>query len=192
VSSGLYSASLSFYYLLSIVYGWKQDRLGKVEPFLHGVPLVFGIVAAITNIPLKNYNNAIFWCAVNRHPIGCKGSDCIRGANADTYRWAFFYVPLWLAFLVQTVNVLVVLAYVWRVEKKTESYNFRPRNNGPSSGGDKDSGDIFSKRPSNNSMKRTKLVAKQCFLYALGFYVTWTPMTVRLLCFACLRAFAFG
>lgn len=27
-------------------------------------------------------------------------------------------------------------------------------------------------------MKRTKQVAKQCFLYAVGFYVTWTPITV--------------
>jgi hypothetical protein len=45
-----------------------------------------------------------------------------RGENADIYRWAFFYGPLWLMEVVVTVNLLLIWVYVRDVTKKSENH----------------------------------------------------------------------
>ena len=71
VSSVMYNASLSTYYLLVIRYGWLESRVVHVEPWLHAIPLVFGFATMIVGLCLKLYNYGVWDCWIAPYPLGC-------------------------------------------------------------------------------------------------------------------------
>ena len=232
ISSAIYNGSLSFYYLLVVRYGWRSDQMKRIEPCLHGVPLLWALLTAIAGLPLTLFNSANFWCWV--------ASYHNRGRHADIFRWAFFYGPLWLTELVVTINLILVVSHVRRITKNSENHVFGINNtnnnnnhrqqyhgnidtetgmstedmdgssnlrdsvdqqrdvlaaiNATDEDGAKSSrGSFFrtSVTQLRNSLtvgvrnqntefaKRRRQVAHQCFRYALAFYVTWIPISVR-------------
>ena len=93
VSSVMYNASLSTYYLLVVRYGWPESRVADVEPWLHAIPLVFGFATMIVGLFLKLYNYGVWDCWIAPYPLGCKESwrnggetTCERGDNASLYQ----------------------------------------------------------------------------------------------------------
>jgi hypothetical protein len=119
ISSPIYNASLSIYYLLVIRYGWKEEQLKRIEPFLHGVPLLWGLGTAIAGLFLTIFNSANLWCWVAPYED--------RGENADIYRWAFFYGPLWLMVVLVTVNLIFVWVFVRNITKRSENHIYGDR-----------------------------------------------------------------
>ncbi len=88
----IYAASLQVQYVLVIKYGWKDKRLRKLEPWLHLVPILFGLGTSITGLVLKLYNPANWNCWIAPLPHNCTTSywvnhyepsmektDCVRG-----------------------------------------------------------------------------------------------------------------
>lgn len=65
VSSPFYNASLSIYYWLVIVRGWKEAQLHQIEWLFHALPLSWGAATAITGLALGVYDNANLWCWVD-------------------------------------------------------------------------------------------------------------------------------
>lgn len=62
VSGPVYSGLLTLYYLLTIRYGWKEDRTKKVEPYMHALAILLGLSTAIVGLVLDLYHNAGLWC----------------------------------------------------------------------------------------------------------------------------------
>mgnify|MGYP000313952378 CR=1 FL=1 len=118
VASSFYNASLSVFYLLVIRYGWKEKRIRQVEPFLHAIPILWGLGTSIAGTCLTIFNSANLWCWIASYQD--------RGANANLYRWVFFYGPLWSMIFIVTINVILIFQHVRRIERITESYTFRP------------------------------------------------------------------
>lgn len=117
VASSFYNASLSIFYLLVIRCGWKEDRIVKIEPWLHAIPIVWALSTAIAGVPLTLYNSANLWCWIAPYQD--------RGANADLYRWIFFYGPLWMMILITTISVILIFQHVRQLERKSQQYTFR-------------------------------------------------------------------
>jgi len=204
VASSFYNASLSFYYLFVIRYGWKDFRMRKVEPFMHTIPVVWGLWTAIAGLPLTLFNNANLWCWIAPHPLGCQDNpdvECIRGDNADIYRWAFFYGPLWLMIIIVTVNVILVIRYVRKIELSTAIYRFGARFDQHTAAVStvetaqeaeeeeitttvpvEESSRRASRRSTVKNLTRTREVTWQCMGYAGAFYLNWIALTlVRLI-----------
>lgn len=202
ISSSIYNASLSTYYLLVIRYGWKEDRIRTIEPYLHLMPIFWGMGTAIAGLPLTLFNNANLWCWIAPFPQNCDGNtsvECTRGANADIYRWAFFYGPLWVMILIVTTNVVLIQHYVRSIERRgnmhrSASVAIRAQNASSLANNGK-SPDHSARRSSTwnsgafsrsfhtpnqtaSSLKYTKRVARQCFWYAAAFYLNWTALTI--------------
>ena len=237
ISSAIYNGSLSFYYLLVVRYGWREDKMKKIEWFLHGIPLLFGLGTAIVGLPLILYNPANFWCST--------APTHDRGAHAQAFRWAFFYGPLWLTEIVVTINLMRVFVYVRRITKSSEGYVFGNRKKERFQDSTRRSFDVetgmsteemnscsahhqqaeagagagaklkslsistsnsdvdkssrkssflrqsvtqlrksiavrgSSEKAATDYARKRRQVANQCFRYALAFYVTWIPITVR-------------
>lgn len=129
IGSAMYSASLSSYYLLTIVHGWKEDRVQKIEPYLHAIPIVWSLGTAMAGLPLTLFNPGIGWCGIGSVPRGCEGSDCIRGEYAHIMTWALVYGVVWLMIIIITVNVTCVFLHWLRVEKQSEANRSSPRKN---------------------------------------------------------------
>ena len=131
LTTAMYNASLSVFYLLQIGFGWKNAKIRrKVEPFLHGTSVTIGLGTAIAALPLRLYNNDYWECWISPFPTDCQESwknggetDCIRGDNASLYRWVFYYGPLWAAIVAVTVCMSMVYRAVLRKEKRMDQYD---------------------------------------------------------------------
>jgi len=156
----IYNTMLSALYLLVVRYKWSEGRLRKMEYFFHGMPLIFGLTTSFAGLGLKLYNNARLWCWISSYPSTCKGSyknngvnDCVRGNNAQIYRLAFYYGPLFLTIFLSILLMGSTVQYVVSIERKVLKYNLAR------------SGVSYSRR-----------VATQSFCYLAAFFITWTPL----------------
>lgn len=117
VAVPIYNAFLALYYMLVIVYGYKDDRIKVfIEPAMHIVAFIWAAGTATVSAGMGLINNANLWCWIAPYPNDCLdsrryGSDqstCTRGDNAWIYRWAFYFAPLWSCILFATLCTLAV------------------------------------------------------------------------------------
>ena len=134
----MYSASLSIYYLITIRSGRSASsraRIRRLEPYLHAVPLVFGLATAVASLALDLFSYGLWDCWIAPYPPGCKESwrnggttDCVRGDNASLYQWLFDLIPKWTSILIVTVNMILVYLHVRKQEVISERWSSRTRN----------------------------------------------------------------
>ena len=156
----LYNASLSVYYVLRIKAGWTPSQIKRVEPYIHGVPIVFGFSTMIAGISLKLFNAGLWDCWIYPHPHGCLESwrnngttDCVRGDNASLYQWVFDVIPKWLSILVVTWNMVRIHQSVWRKEQASQRFSMR-------------------------NTHLAKQLARQSYLYVGALYLTYIPVVM--------------
>ena len=168
ISSPIYNASLSIYYLLVIRYGWKEDQLRRIEPFLHGVPLLWGLGTGIAGLFLTIFNSANLWCWVAPYED--------RGENADIYRWALFYGPLWLMEVLVTINLVLVWVYVRDITKRSENHIYGDRASSQSIDMPSNSTNADDRRdidmPSNSTTAGDRLADESDNSSSLNFFVS--------------------
>ena len=66
VMSTFYNGMLSFYYLLVIVYGWSEARIGRIQVWLHGIPIGTGLAFALGGLPY--YRSVSLGCHISVPP----------------------------------------------------------------------------------------------------------------------------
>lgn len=146
-----YNGSLGVYYFLVIRHGWNKQRIKKIEPFLHAVPLLMGLVPAfVLTVGLDIYEPFGPLCFMAQPAIGM--------------------IDNLLPILVGTVvTVLMFLMYrsVRQKEKAMERYTHRSSTLTSSS-----------TNTSRNRLQKTRMVAIQGIFYCIPFYITWTPALV--------------
>ena len=111
VSSAMYNGALALCYLLTVKYGWKDHDFRRVEPFMHGFPIIFGLATATTGFVLNAYNNAVLWCWY-----------AAPFENYQAYRWAFYYGPLWTAIIFTLYVMASIVHKVYQLEKANRRY----------------------------------------------------------------------
>jgi hypothetical protein len=161
VAAVMYNASLSFYYLFRIRYGWSSTKLAWGELVLHMIPLVFGVATMITSLSLDLYNSGLFDCWIAPFPQGCKESwknggesTCERGNNASLYQWVFDVLPKWASVLIVTVNMWLTHRAVLTQERASMRFSQRQR------------------------PRAAKRLARQSYYYVGALYLTYTPVII--------------
>jgi hypothetical protein len=86
ISKAFSSCYISMYFMLTIRYNWKDEKIRAYERFAYllafGIPFSYSIVGLVNDF----FNpNAIRICAISAYPAGCKGDECIRGKRARKY-----------------------------------------------------------------------------------------------------------
>jgi hypothetical protein len=171
LSTVMYNASLSAYYVLVICKGWKDDEIVKIEPFFHAYSISWGLGTAIASLALTLFNQVGWDCWIGGYPLGCKESwknngvtTCTRGDNGSLYQWAFYYAPLWLMIVVVTAFMCWVY---WTVRKQERiMLKYQPTADGTAA--------IFANENESNSRK----IAKQAAYYVGAFYAAWFFPTI--------------
>ncbi|KAL9189956.1 hypothetical protein ACHAXT_009631 [Thalassiosira profunda] len=95
IGAPFYNCLLALLYLLTVRYGWREERLRKVEYICHAAILLFAIGTGLALIPLGMYNHIGSVCWVIGLPQGCGSSNygssseasvpCERGDHAWLY-----------------------------------------------------------------------------------------------------------
>lgn len=134
----LYNVSLCAYYLAVIKYSMSdEDIRKKIEPFLHGVPIICSIVFAISGLAVSVYNAGPMsgTCLPTIYaPPHCLGRDylqipegynipCYRGLHSARIFGAVTFVP---AFIAAPLSIIVFMTLVYRSvlrkERKMNQY----------------------------------------------------------------------
>jgi len=127
-SAPLYFLSLQIYYLCMIKYGMNNDEIRKIEPFLHGVPILLGLISAIVPLATESMNPSNTWCWVEPYPIGCNADpnvECTRGVHENIQRWLFIGAPLIIVLVIASVVMWMIYNSVRTLDQLNASHDFR-------------------------------------------------------------------
>lgn len=198
VIATFYNVSLNLYFLLVVRYGWKDAKIHKIEPLLHGIPLGWGFATAIYAAGRGLFGNALLWCWIR--------------SVYDTERWILYYAPLTVNIFLMMVTSLMMYLHVRKVERKTNLYkSFRRfarsdveanstqpvtqqsnskqhQDTTVTDGTDNDpavsEGESGARRTrqapqrSSASFKQTRTVGRRCLWFSVGFFLNWTALYV--------------
>ena len=130
--SPLYSAVLSFYFLLTIRYGIVERRLVKAEPFCHVTVLTLPIIITFWAIYLKTLNPSYPYqlgCWVNTYPQKCvREGNCERGELGDKLAVGGVIIPLLICLMAIILNNVLVFMKVRKVQRKSQAHRFNATN----------------------------------------------------------------
>ena len=179
LSTVMYNASLAIYYVLVIIKGWPDDDVDRIEPFLHGNAIAWGLGTGLASLGLNLFNQVGWDCWIASAPLGCQESwnspdgttTCERGDNGSIYQWAFYYAPLW--FVIVFVACLMYWVYhdVSTHERQMQSANQRRSAVWHRQ-------QQTSEAPPSNRISNEKKIAGQAAAYVGGFFITWLFPTI--------------
>jgi len=113
IVSPFYNCGLCVYYLYVIKWNYSNAKIAKnVEPFLHAMPWLWGLISAIIVVASKKVVPSSGFCAI----AGMK------------LRWALQGGPLFAIFLAICIQMAVICLHVWRLERRMINAGYRSSN----------------------------------------------------------------
>ena len=129
IGAPLYNCSLALYYLLIIKYGWTDEKLDRIERWIHFLVISFSVGTSILLLPLKQYNQIEHVCWIIGSPVGCGHSShvessvpCDRGNWAWLYGILLFYGPLWLCVVLTVFAMISIYRRVRKIHSRMGTY----------------------------------------------------------------------
>jgi len=116
ISSVIYNAALSLYYVFIIKHKLRGPKLQRIEKWIHFVPIAFGLTTAISALKLDVYNFAVWDCWIAPAANG-DGEKLAR-----SLQWGFFFAPLWCAIIFATTNMILVFLQVRKEEEESTEW----------------------------------------------------------------------
>ncbi|KAL7529401.1 hypothetical protein ACHAWF_002965 [Thalassiosira exigua] len=134
----VYNCSLNFYYLIKIRYN-KPDVYIKrrVEPWLHGVPILFALITTTVNLVTKGFNPNIGGTCQGSSPVyfppHCTGFQdgeippgftvpCGRGRNAHAFKLGIGFITMFLVPIIVGVTLFLIYKVVSKQERIISTY----------------------------------------------------------------------
>jgi hypothetical protein len=131
IASPLYNGSLSLYYLLTINYNWPDERIKKIEKWLHILPLGYALLSSSIALGLDMYGNVEWLCWIKPDVEDDDDDGGGRAAvptnaqkNFVIFQWVFLFGPLWVTILFVSLVFYVLYRKVKENEKRMEKYKF--------------------------------------------------------------------
>jgi hypothetical protein len=113
IVSPFYNCGLCVYYLYVIKWNYSNAKIAKnVEPFLHAMPWLWGLISAIIVVASKSAHPASSFCAIARVKL----------------RWALQGGPLLAIFFAICIQMAVICLHVWRLERRMTNAGYRSSN----------------------------------------------------------------
>jgi hypothetical protein len=120
----LYTLAINIFYICLIKYNMRRDTyVLRVEPFLHGIPIIWALIAGLVVLVTGHINPSnvpTHECYIAPYPAICLYNpdiECVRGKKALILRLIFFLGPIFVTF----VGVLSTYAVLWRTVKTQET-----------------------------------------------------------------------
>jgi len=190
IGTTLYYCALSIFYVVAVTMNTSEKVLKtRIEPFLHGIPLLYSFSSAIFLAVTENFNNGGPICWISPYPVTCRRDldTCTRGRYAFLYRWIFVGIPVITTFFVVLTCMIRLICAVRKQERKMQRYNFGTPSS-PSTGrrsslrlsigrhsitGSRSRNSNNNNSSRQNASQKTQRTTTQAFLYIAAFFVTF-------------------
>jgi len=160
ITSPCYNLILAYYFMLVIRYHKTENKLRKIEPLLHVIPLLVGSITSFLSLGLELYMNANLWCWIKPEP--------------EIYRMALFIIPNWTFFLIMVFFYFLTYKKVADLEKRVARYSF-PK---PSLEEKKRKASVSKSLKQKRKVAHSVKIAHQAYCYFAAFLLSWTPTTI--------------
>jgi len=126
MAAPLYNCSLCWYYVFVVVFQKKDNYIKKkVEPFLHGIPIIFSLTGAITILVNGAFNANMSFCFIGTNhnwedDLG--ENDCINSFDAKMLFTIFSAAPYIILPIVIIVTMGIMFRAVLEQEKTQKKY----------------------------------------------------------------------
>lgn len=165
VGTFMFNASLSYYYLLTLYFGVKDECIKHfVEPLFHFLSVAFPMVTAVIALTKRYYSPlqvSTGTCWVSEYPAFCSFQDdveCERGPVNLGFRFNFLIVILFTA-----LSLLINMSLIYcRVRKQSRHMSQRYG------------------LGTNDSERQTRRMAGQSFWYVGSFFLNLLPTIILL------------
>lgn len=111
IAGNIYYASIAIYFYLVIAKRWKKKRIESIEKYLHGIPIVWGVVTASIVVAMDMIGENAWNCWIQPR-------DSPNKMLAKDFQLFFFYIPLWLSMVVSTACLYLVQRFIKKTEKQ--------------------------------------------------------------------------
>lgn len=181
----LYNSALCIHFLLAIKYEVSDARRKFIDPFLLGIPALWGIFCSFYFLATNAFNaGPAGVCWVFESPIGCgnKGSgvECIRGSGAHDSLVYKTYL-----FLVFVVVPIIVFSSLFAIYKSVSKRETRSSSYGAASL------NITSRIPRSGRRQNNRLTLSRKSLHKLlAFSGAWFFTNILFIIVACTKRFA--
>lgn len=127
IGSTSFNASLTFFYLLVIVYRYSDSKLRPLQKYLVAVPVILAVGLSAAAIP--RYGQTFVMCLVPG-PFMIEGNVFADGANEANWLYVIIYniLPVGIATLVSVTNMTVICFFVWVTNRKADRWRFDSAN----------------------------------------------------------------
>jgi len=136
LSTVLYSCSINLYCLAVVKYQTSDEFIRKIEPFLHGAPIMLSLVINITLLVKKHFNDrggGVCYAPVYNPPhcIGYEDGEIREGFEIPCGRGddetallndILFFVVIFVVPFVIGISLGMIYRYVLQSEKKMAAY----------------------------------------------------------------------
>ena len=158
VGSTAFTASLTTFYVLTIIFGYKETRMRSFRKYLMIIPTVLAVALASAAIP---YYRPFYVACLVSNP----NSEVDR--YADDWRQLIFFsiLPVGTATLISVINMSWILRFVVVQNRKTERWRFQSFMASQSTHG--------TQQPISSPIRTDSAVFWQAFWYVVAFLLTW-------------------
>ena len=184
VGSTAFTASLTTFYVLTIIYGYRESKMKPLQKYFMAVPSVIALALASAAIPFYQPFH-----------VACFVSNPNTEVDGGSYVPLIFFsiLPVGISILISIGNLAAILQFVVNQNKKADKWRFASQassngasvnpgssNLGPqSSDFTTPSSQLNASSPNANKRKRRiaskteKAVFWQAFWYVMAFLLTW-------------------
>jgi len=164
--SAYYTALLTFYYLLSVKYEWKEQDFRKKARYFHGGIWGFAFISATILLVKGLFNPEIPFCYIQSYPFGCEFADdieCIRGENLLIYQLVLFFGPVCIAFSILSYSMGALIIHARKQETRIMRLST-----------------VVSSPNESESRRLSKMVFKRALRYVAAYLIVWFPSAMYL------------
>lgn len=109
----MYNLSLSYYYRLTVNFGWREDKARNIWWMFHVLPITFGTTTATYGLVFDQFNPNELWCWFS-------GTE-----QSDVLKFLFYYGPLWVVFFIIVLIFMSMYKHVRKQEEANKRFSFQ-------------------------------------------------------------------
>ncbi|CAB9513542.1 expressed unknown protein [Seminavis robusta] len=192
----LYNAMLSYYFLLTARFGWRDEDIAKrAEIWMHLGAVIYPITCAFVFVGIGAYDEQSIGsgCWLGAYPEGCGTEEGQEPCITPLLGWISAGVPVIVGFFSILINNMIIFCHVRKTIRKAKRHSFQhqhssnymydsARSIGGSGGATQGSGffaassKFFKRKPIDAQTRRSQAVMVQAAFYVLVFFLNyiWT------------------
>ncbi len=181
IAAPLYNCSLCFYYLAILKYGKKDEWIKeKLEPYLHGVPLLVSLLGGFIILGKKAFNPNMTYCYIGPDPE-CGSGICDRMVDSRFLFYLFSAAPYIILPCVIVISMASIYQVVRTQEKKASQFDWKAKLKANAAAKDPKKKGKTNKRRNRRKNKQSRVVLNTAASYSLAFLFSYMlPMVISI------------